>query len=64
MNPRNNQELLDQQASAAAWNAHIAYVTNLYASTARGYGSGNTYEYHGPEVMGSDGKSHREQRIK
>ena len=25
---------------------------------------GNLYEYHGPQVMGSDGKYYREQRLK
>ena len=65
MNPRNDQELLTAQGERdAAWEAHIAYCFGLHASPARGYGSGNTYEAHGPEVMGSDGKWRRETRLK
>ena len=55
----------DEEKREAAWAAHIAYCSGLnpYGS-ARGYGPGKDYEYHGPETMGADGEYHREQRLK
>ena len=60
------QQQLEQrkQDEDAAWEAHLSYIANMYASPARGYGMGNVYEEHGPYKMGPDGKLYRETRLK
>lgn len=63
-----HQQQLEQrqqeEESLAAHYAMLASITEMFSSRARGYGSGQTYEYCGPEVMGSNGNFYREQRLK
>lgn len=62
------QQMLDEEQRRAEEETRHQAILDWYRAQirgrARGFGPGNTYEYHGPETMGPDGNFHREQRLK
>ena len=51
----------EQEKRDKAWEAHLAYIRNLYQSPARGTGSGRTYREVGSERTGYSGETYRDQ---